>query len=187
MKLAREPASSRPKPRGSLKKPHEVCPFAAPCGPRRKKKDRSQTSAFPSEPSSLCFSRTGVQPSPGSSTIELPSAFAESGAYPPDRALPGSPRQCSLPLACRHPSEGHQIGARKRRAPGNTILSQPYRRRVSTDRLNREGSQLATSLENEPSPTPAGKTLPHSYPETRFRGGRARDGLLLSNSTLRLR
>ena len=107
--------------------------------------------------------------------IELPSAFAESGAYSPDRALPGSPRQCSLPLACRHPPEGHQIGARKRRAPGNTILSQPYRHRVSTDRLNREGSQLAASLENEPGPTPGGKTLPHSYPETRFRRERARD------------
>ena len=36
--------------------------------------------------------------------IELPSAFAESGAYPPDRALSGSPRQCSLSLACRHTS-----------------------------------------------------------------------------------
>ena len=47
-------------------------------------------------------------------TIELPSAFAESRAYPPDRELPGSPRQCSLPLACRHPPGGHQIGARKR-------------------------------------------------------------------------
>ena len=37
---------------------------------------------FPQKPpgSSLWFSRTGVQPSPGSSTIELPSAFAESGA-----------------------------------------------------------------------------------------------------------
>ena len=133
---------------------------------------------FPQKPpgSSLLFSRTGVQPSPGSSTIELPSAFAESGAYPPDRELPGSPRQCSLPLACRHPPEGHQIGARKRRAPENTIiLSQPYRRRVSTDRLNREGSQLAASLEGEPGPTPAGKTLPHSYPETRFRRERARE------------
>ena len=53
------------------------------------------------------FSRTGVQPSPGSSTIELPSAFAESGAYPSDRELPGFPRrQCSLPLACRHPPDG---------------------------------------------------------------------------------
>ena len=126
---------------------------------------------FPQKPpgSRFRFSRTGAQPSPGSSAIELPSAFAESGAYPPDRELPGSPRQCSLPLACRHPPEGHQIGARKRRTPENTILSQPYYcRRVSTDRPNREGSQLAASLEGEPGPTPAGKTLPHSYPETRF-------------------
>ena len=175
MKPAREPASSRPKHCASLKKPHESCPFATPCGPRRKKNDRGQTSAFPSETSRFkpVISRTRVQPSPGSSTIELPSAFTESGAYPPDRALPGSPRQCSLPLACRHAPEGHQIGARKRRAPGNTILSQPYRRRVSTDRLNREDSQLAASLEGEPGPTPAGKTLPHSYPETRFRRERA--------------
>ena len=51
MKLAREPASSRPKPCASLKKPHESFPFAAPCGPRRKKNDRGQTSAFPSETS----------------------------------------------------------------------------------------------------------------------------------------
>ena len=133
---------------------------------------------FPQKPpgSRFRFSRTGVQPSPGSSTIELPSAFAESGAYPPDREPPGSPRQCSLPLACRHPPEGHQIGARKRRTPENTILSQPYCRRVSTDRSDREGSQLAASLEGEPGPTPAGKTLPHSYPETRFRRERARDG-----------
>ena len=132
---------------------------------------------FPQKPpgSRFRFSRTGVQPSPGSSTIELPSAFAESGAYPPDREPPGSPRQCSLPLACRHPPEGHQIGARKRRTPENTILSQPYCRRVSTDRSDREGSQLAASLEGEPGPTPAGKTLPHSYPETRFRRERARD------------
>ena len=173
MKPAREPESSRPKPCASLKKPHESCPFAAPCGPRRKKNDdRGQTSAFTSE-----TSRTGVQPSPGSSTIELPSAFAESRAYPPDRELPGSPRQRSLPLACRDPPEGHQIGARKRRAPGNTIiLSQSYRRRVSADRMNREGNQLTASLEGEPGPTPAGKTLPHSYPETRFRRERARDG-----------
>ena len=129
---------------------------------------------FPQKPpgSSLWFSRTGVQPSPGSSTIELPSAFAESGAYPPDRALPGSPRQCSLPLACRHPPEGRPIGAWKRRAPGNIILSQPYRRRVSTDRLNREGSQLAAFLEGEAGPTPAGKTLSNSYPG--FRRERAR-------------
>ena len=126
---------------------------------------------FPQKPpgSRFRFSRTGVQPSPGSSTIEMSSAFAESGTYPPDRELPGSPRQCSLPLACRHPPEGHQIGARKRRTPENTILSQPYCRRVSTDRPNRESSQLAASLEGELGPTPAGKTLPHPYPESRFR------------------
>ena len=134
---------------------------------------------FPQKPPGLRFrfSRTGVQPSPGSSTIELPSAFfAESGAYPPDRELPGSPRLCSQPLACRHPPECHQIGARKSRTPENTILSQPcsqpYCRRVSTDRPNRESSQVAASLEGEPGPTPAGKTLQHSYPETRFRGGK---------------
>ena len=51
VKPAREPASSRPKPCAFLKKPHESCPFAAPCGPRRKKNDRGQRSAFPSETS----------------------------------------------------------------------------------------------------------------------------------------
>ena len=51
MKPAREPASSRPKPCASLEKPHESFPFAAPCGPRRKKNDRGQTSAFSSETS----------------------------------------------------------------------------------------------------------------------------------------
>ena len=130
---------------------------------------------FPQKPpgSRLYFSRTGVQPSPGSSTTKLPSAFAESGVYLPDRALPGSPRQCSLPLACRHRPEWHQIGARKGRTPGDTIISQSYRRRVLTDRLDCKGSQLAASLEGEPGPTRAGKTLPHSYPETRFRRDRA--------------
>ena len=52
VKPAREPASSRPKPCAPLKKSHESCPFAAPCGPRRKKNDRGgQTLAFPSETS----------------------------------------------------------------------------------------------------------------------------------------
>ena len=127
-------------------------------------------------PVQVCDSRAqGLSPPLARRRSSCPSAFAESGAYPPDRALPGSPRQCFLPLACRQSPKGHRIGARKRRAPGNIILSQPYRRRVSTDRLNREGSLLAASLEGEPGPTPTGKTLPHSYPETRFRRERARD------------
>ena len=86
--------------------------------------------------------------------------------------------------------KGTKLGLGERRAPGNTIiLSQPYRRRVSTDRLNREGSQLAASLEGEPGPTPAGKTLPHSFPETsRFRRERARyDRINAFNSVYRHR
>ena len=51
VKPAREPASSRLKPCASLEKPHESCPFAAPCGPRRKKNYRGQTSDCPSETS----------------------------------------------------------------------------------------------------------------------------------------
>ena len=82
--------------------------------------------------------------------------------------------------------KGTKLGLGKRRAPGNTIiLSQLYRRRVSTGRLNREGSQLAASLEGEPGPTPAGKTLPHSFPETRFPRERARDDYAAHDKRLR--
>ena len=42
------------------------------------------------------------------------------------------------------------------------ILNQPYRRCISTDRLNREDTLLAASIEGEPGPTTAGKTFPHS-------------------------
>ena len=132
---------------------------------------------FPQKPpgSSLCSSRTGVQPSPGSSTIELPSTFAESGAYPPDRALPGSPQQWSLPLAYRHtprraPNWVSEEARTWERHPQPTIPPPRLNRQAES-----EGSQLAASLEGEPGPTPAGKTLPHSYPETRFRRERARD------------
>ena len=168
MKLAREPAPSRSKTCASLKSPTNLARSPLLVALVGKKKTVVRHQLFPQKPpgSTLPFSPTGVQPSLGSSTIELPSAIAESGAYPPDRKLPGSPRQCSLPLACRHPPEGHQIGARKRRTPGIAILSQLYRRCVSTDRLKREGSQLAASLEREPGPT--------YCPETRFRRERAR-------------
>ena len=131
---------------------------------------------FPQKPPGprLWFSRTGVQPSPGSSTIQLPSAFAEAGAYPSDRALPGSPRQCSLPLACRHPPEGHQIGARKRRTLRNTILSQRYCRRVSTDRPDREGSQLAALSRVSPALHPPERPS-HTYTPKPGFGGRGHE------------
>ena len=156
-------ASSRPKsPVHPRKMPHESCPLAAPCWPSKEdSRPCGQRSAFPqkSPGSHLCFSRTGVQHFPGSSTIELSSALAESGAYPPDRALPDSPQQCPLPLACHHLPKGSELELGRGAHLGNTILNQPYRRRVSTDRLNSEGSQFAAFLEGEPGPTLAGKTL----------------------------
>ena len=47
---------------------------------------------------------------------------------------------------------------------------------------SRRDSQLAASLEGDPGPIPAGKTLPHSFPETRFRRERERyDSYLQKN------
>ena len=81
VKPVREPASSRPKVCASMKKPHESCPFPAPCGPRRKKEYSGQTSAFPTETSRFTPSILAHrEPSHGSSTIELLPAFAESDA-----------------------------------------------------------------------------------------------------------
>ena len=83
MKSAREPASSRPKIWASLKKPHEPCPFAAPCGPRRKKKDRSQTSCFPSETSrfaSISFDQQ-VQVSQGRTSYKIKGKFYYRGPW----------------------------------------------------------------------------------------------------------
>ena len=109
---------------------------------------------FPQKPlgSPLCFSRTGVQHSPGSSTIELPSALVESGAYPPDRALTGSPRQCSLPLACRHLPKGAKLEhgrGKHRRTPSSAKHTA-----AATDRLTRDDSQSAAFLEGDPGLAP---------------------------------
>ena len=111
MKPAREPASSRPKPRASLKSHTNLARSPLHVALVGRKITAVRDQLFPQKPpgSRFRFSRTGVQPAPGSSTIELPSAFDESGAYPPDRELPGSPRQCSLPLARRHPPAGAHL------------------------------------------------------------------------------
>ena len=111
-KPAHEPASSRSKPCASLKKAPRILPvhrsLSALVG---RKQTVVRNKLFPQKPpgSRLLFLRTGVQHSPDSSTIELPSTFAESGAYPPDGALPGSPRQGSLPLTCRHLPKGTKL------------------------------------------------------------------------------
>ena len=121
--LAREPESSRPKPCASLKKNTNLTRSPLLVALVRRKMTVVTHQLFPQKcpGSRLNFSLTGVQPPPDSSTVELPSAFVESGVYPLDRALPGSPRQCSLPLACRHPPEGHQHGGRKGRTSRSTI------------------------------------------------------------------
>ena len=81
-------------------------------------------------------------------------------------AVPGFPRQCSLPLARTElAEESHLV---------NTIFNQLNRCRVSTNRLNREDTELVTSLRGESSPKFAGKTLSYAYPKTRFRRKRAR-------------
>ena len=126
---------------------------------------------FPLKPLELrlCFSCTGVWPFTGSSKIELPSTLAESDAYPTDRALHVFPRQGPLPLAGPRLPKGTELELGRDAHLGNTILNQPYRRRVSTDRLNHEDGLLAATLEGKPGPTPAGMTLPYRYPKTRFR------------------
>ena len=103
MKLASEPASSRSQPRAFLKKHHKSCPrvcrsslaFAG------KKHSVVRDELFLQKPfgSRIWSSRTGVPHSPGSSIIELSSAPTESGAYPPDRTLPGSPCRGALCLS----------------------------------------------------------------------------------------
>ena len=95
MKPAREPASSSPKPGASS-------PFAAPCGARRNKNDRSQTSIFSSETSRstpliladrgsslpwLVDDRAALSPSPN--LVRLPATVLPvSSAPPPSRRAP---------------------------------------------------------------------------------------------------
>ena len=156
--------------------------------PRRKKTDRGQRSAFPSETSRFA---TLILAHRGSS---LPWLVDDRAALHPRRIWCIHTRQSATRLSATvlpasrvpPPPEGHQTGARKRRAPGNTILNQRYHRRVSIHRLNREDSQLAASLEGKHGPTPAGKTLPHLYLETRFRRERARLRLDPLNHNTRL-
>ena len=69
------------------------------------------------------------------------------------------------------PPEGHSTRAPKRRAHGHENLKQPYGGRVYTDRQSREKRQLHASLEGQPGNTPAGNTLPHSYPENQVSDG----------------
>ena len=178
MKPAREPASSRPKPCPFLKNAPRILPvrLSLPIGPCKDKTDRGQTQAFPSETSRLAPLILAHRGSALPWLVDDRATLRPRRIWcvPTDRALPYSSRQCPLPLACHHLPKGTKLELGRGAHLGNTILNQTYRRHISTDRLNREDSQLTASLEGEPGPTPAGKTLPHSCPKTRFRKERAR-------------
>ena len=101
MRPAREPASSRLEPYISLKSAPRILPVRhSLLALVRRKQTVVRDQFFPQKRpgSRLRFSRTGgFQHSPGSPTIELPSALAESSAYSPNTvehccALSGFPR-----------------------------------------------------------------------------------------------
>ena len=146
-----------------VKRPTNLARSPLLVGPRRKKTDRGQRSTFPSETSRFAHGDSRAQ---GFST---PLGRRRSSFPPPSpnlvRTHPKSATRLSaavsLSLACHHLPKGTKLELGRGMHLGNTILNQPYRRRVSTDRLNREDSQSTASLEGEPGPTPAGKTLPH--------------------------
>ena len=145
MKLARDPASGRPMPCAFLKNAPGILPVRRSSLTLVGRKQtmaryqiRPQNPPPPPQFAPLFFDscyRTRVQRSPGSSTIKLPTALAESGAYEPDRACHGTlaratvPYQtrlsatvpCHPPLACHRPLEGHFL-------PNGTKLALAKRR-----------------------------------------------------------
>ena len=166
MKPEREPVFSRPQPCAFLKTiarslPGRRCLLAL-VG-KKQVVFNDQLSPQKSPGPYLCFSYTRAQHSPGSSTIKLTSTLAESGAYSPNRAHHGTLARAAAPylritasrMAPNWSSEGAHLE--------KTILSHPNLRRVSTDQLNRNDSQLVASLEGDSSRTPTGKTFPDSY------------------------
>ena len=85
MKPVREPASTLPEPQTT----QDSFPLPVRFGSRTKKTDRVVRDQLPPQKppgSRLWFPRYRVQHSPRSSTINLRSTLAESGAYSPDRA-----------------------------------------------------------------------------------------------------
>ena len=105
--------------------------------------------------------------------MEQLSAFAKSGAHPPDRALPGSPRQCSLPLACSQLPKFIKLELGKgghfwTTSPTNhtAAVSQPIGSVAKTAGSISRGSARPYTRRKDP------PTL--SYPVTRFRRERVR-------------
>ena len=117
----------------------------------------------------LPFSRTRVQHPLRSSTIELPSAVIESGAYmvnsmhsnPLVRAVATCQafRASITCLSRATPSPRTPKFALGRGSPRETIRAQPaYSHRSSTNRVNRVDSRSVSPLDDESSLTPSPRT-----------------------------
>ena len=94
--------------------------------------------------------------------------------------LPGFPRQCPLPLACRHLPKGTKLelgrGAAGEHHPQPTTpgaASQP------TGWIAKKVSWLHLSKVSPALHPPERHSLPHPYPKTRFRSERARDDIMM--------
>ena len=107
LKLAREPAFNRLRPCVFLRNASGVLPvlcfLLAPAG-RKETVARDKLSPQKPPSSHLWFSRTSVQHSSGSSTIDLPSILTEFGAYSPDRACHGTLAHAVMPYRAFHDS-----------------------------------------------------------------------------------
>ena len=131
VELALDPSSSRSKPKTP---PWNLDRSPLLVGSRRKKTDRGQDQLFFSSQkppgSCLCFSRTKVLHSSGSSTIGLPFVLAEYVACSPDRtcyrtlARVAAPYRAFrdsatyLPLECHFLPKGAKLALGKRRSGG---------------------------------------------------------------------
>ena len=181
-KLAREPASSRSKPRASPKNAPRILRV------RRSLLDLAESdqtvvnrSAFHPETS---LSRTSVRHSPGLLMIELPPAISESGASSRDRAGHGTLARAAalyqafrdrfhLPLTCHLLPKDTRLEV-GRGAPGgrHPQRTKPPPRANLPDESR--SCHLVSSFEVESDPTLARKTLPQSNPKTSFRWDRPR-------------
>ena len=196
VKLARDPASNRPKPSGSLENASKMLPvhrFLLAIVRRKQAVVRGQLSPQKAPASRLWFRYryrpqgfgTPLARRRSSCPASLPNLVRtdaiERGAVrlrvlrrPTRQAF----RDSAVPASrVPPPPEWRQIGARKEVHRVDIIVDQPNRRRVPTDRLKNLGdSQLAASGESDP--TPAGKILPLSCAKTRV-GLSEGDGTLL--------
>ena len=153
MKLARDPASSRPKPCVSLENVPSILPVRHSlwtlAGRQHNKVVRDHISPQNPPPVHSCSydSRPQGFSTPLARAIELPSALTKPGAYSPDKTCHGTLARAAVPyqtfrdsatcLSRATSSKGHEIGVLEEAHLVNTILNQPNRHRVSTGRLSR--------------------------------------------------